>query len=142
MNTNPTTANPTSANPTSTKLTGMVADTRTDAKISGTVVTMTNDISKRAYLDTATVNRIREIDLLTYLRQISPNDLYQRSTECRLHSTPRFWISNRKWYDHDTEQGGVSALDFLVKVKGMPFLEAAHMILDGGLPNMLIPPRK
>jgi len=130
----------TSANQTSAKLTGMVGDTSIDAKINGTIVTMTDAISKRAYLDTATINRIREIDLLTYLRQISPNDLYQRSTEYRLHSTPRFWISNGKWYDHDSEQGGVSALDYLVKVKGIPFLEAAHMILDGGLPNMPIPP--
>ena len=137
---NPTRANPTRANPTSAKLTGMVGDTSTDAKINGTIVTMTDAISKRAYLDTATINRIREIDLLTYLTQISPNDLYRRSTEYRLHSIPRFWISNGKWYDHDTEQGGVSALDYLVKVKGMPFLEAAHIILDGGLPNMPIPP--
>lgn len=92
------------------------------------------------FLDADAINRIREIDLLTYLEHTAPHDLYKRSTEYRLHSQPRFAISHGKWYDFDSQRGGVSALDFFVKIRGMPFLEAAHMILRGGLPNLPIPP--
>lgn len=99
-------------------------------------------MSALPFLDAETIDRIREIDLLTYLEHTAPDDLCKRSTEYRLHSQPRFAISHGKWYDFDSERGGVSALDFFVKIRGMPFLEAAHMILQGGLPDIPIPPPK
>jgi hypothetical protein len=40
-------------------------------------------------------------------------------------------ISNGMWFRHSTQQGGVSALDFLVKVRGVHFVDAV-LSLTGG----------
>ena len=37
-------------------------------------------------------------------------------------------ISNGKWFRHSTQQGGVSALDFLVKVRGVHFVDAVQSL--------------
>jgi hypothetical protein len=92
------------------------------------------------FLSKDVIDRIRAVDLLTYVRQTAPDDLVKRSTEYRLRSHPRFNISHGKWYDFDAGIGGVSALDYYVKIHGMPFLEAAHMILGRGLPDLPLPP--
>lgn len=72
----------------------------------------------------------RTIDLLTYLRQRNPEELVHISgnTYCtREHDSLK--ISNGKWCWFSRGIGGRSALDYLIKVKGIPFTEAVGMIL-------------
>lgn len=72
----------------------------------------------------------RKVDLLTFLSQNDPLELIHvaGSTYCtREHDSLK--ISNGMWYWFSRGIGGRSALDYLIKVKGIPFTEAVGMIL-------------
>ena len=76
------------------------------------------------------IERAREMDLLTYLRQNDPGNLVHLSggEYCtREHDSLK--ISNGKWMWWSRGFGGASALDYLIKVKDIPFTEAMKMIL-------------
>ena len=77
------------------------------------------------------IAQAREMDLLTYLRLYDPGELVHVSGNeycTREHDSLK--ISNGKWNWWSRGFGGQSALDYLVKVKGIPFIEAMGMILD------------
>jgi hypothetical protein len=83
------------------------------------------------YYDKERVEKARKMDLLTYLRLCDPGDLVKVSGEnysTRTHDSMS--ISNGKWMWWSRGFGGASALDYLVKVRGHPFLEAVGMILN------------
>ena len=72
----------------------------------------------------------KQMDLLTYLQQYEPQELVRiaGNTYCtREHDSLK--ISNGKWCWFSRGIGGRSALDYLIKVKGIPFTEAVGMIL-------------
>lgn len=75
------------------------------------------------------IRRAREMDLLTYLRCYEPQELVKTSSgeySTRTHDSVK--ISNGKWYRFATNEGGVSALDYLIKVEGIPFIQAVQKI--------------
>lgn len=83
------------------------------------------------YIKPETLEKIKEIDLLTYFRLYEPNELVHISHETysvRSHDSIR--ISNGMWVRFSNGDGGRSALDYLIKVKGMKFLEAVQFLLD------------
>ena len=72
----------------------------------------------------------RKVDALTDLRQYEPLELVHvaGNTYCtREHDSLK--INNGKWYWFSRGIGGRSALDYLIKVKRIPFTEAVGMIL-------------
>ena len=72
----------------------------------------------------------KRMDLLTYLRNYEPYDLVKFSGNTyttRTHDSLK--ISNGKWMWWSRGIGGRNALDYLVKVKGMSFLEAVETIV-------------
>ena len=72
----------------------------------------------------------KEIDLLSYLRLHEPTELVRKSgnTYCtREHDSLKISIGKWCWFSRGI--GGRSALDYLIKVKGIPFTEAVGMIL-------------
>ena len=76
------------------------------------------------------VSRAREMDLLTYLKFYEPNELKRLSRKVystRTHDSLK--ISNGWWMWWSRGIGGRSALDYLIKVKGMKFSDAAGLIL-------------
>ena len=82
------------------------------------------------YIAAEDIAKAKEMDLLTYLRNYEPQELVHVSgnTYCtREHDSLR--ISNGKWCWFSQGIGGRSALDYLIKVKGIPFTEAAEIIL-------------
>ena len=82
------------------------------------------------YIAAEDIARAKEMDLLTYLRNYEPQELVHVSgnTYCtREHDSLR--ISNGKWCWFSQGIGGRSALDYLIKVKGIPFTQAAEIIL-------------
>lgn len=82
------------------------------------------------YYTSKFLQEAKEVDLLSYLRQCAPHELVNvsGSTYCtREHDSLK--ISNGKWCWFSRGIGGRSALDYLIKVKGIPFTEAVGMIL-------------
>ena len=82
------------------------------------------------YIAAEDIAKAKEMDLLTYLRNYEPQELVHVSgnTYCtREHDSLR--ISNGKWCWFSQGIGGRSALDYLIKVKGIPFTQAAEIIL-------------
>lgn len=73
------------------------------------------------------VKRARELDLLSYLQAYNPQELKPdgpgRYTTA---SHGSLVISNGKWRWNSHGIGGVSALDYLIKVEGMGFVAAVE----------------
>ncbi len=81
------------------------------------------------YIPPEVVTKAREMDLYTYLKTYEPQELvhFGGSTYCtREHDSLK--ISNGKWYWFSRGIGGRSALDYLIKVKELPFTEAVERI--------------
>lgn len=81
------------------------------------------------YVSPEQIAKAREMDLLTYLRLYEPQELvhFGGNTYCtREHDSLK--ISNGKWYWFSRGIGGASALDYLVKVKDVPFVQAVEQL--------------
>ena len=79
------------------------------------------------------IKHARSIDLLTYLQTFEPTELIhvRGNTYCtREHDSLK--ISNGKWMWWSRGFGGSSALDYLIKVKGMQFLDAMKILTEEG----------
>lgn len=75
------------------------------------------------------IAKAREVDLLTYLEANEPFEIVNKGNghySTRTHDSMD--ISNGKWFRWSTGQGGTSALDYLVKVQGIPFIAAVQKI--------------
>ena len=84
-----------------------------------------------SYVTKEQINRAKQMDLLTYLRTYEPQELVHLSGDVyttRSHDSLK--ISNGKWCLWSRGIGGRSALDYLIKVRGMIFTDAV-MQLDG-----------
>lgn len=82
------------------------------------------------YIPPEVVEKAREMDLLTYLKNYEPQELvhFGGNTYCtREHDSLK--ISNGKWCWFSRGIGGYSALDYLIKVKEMPFTQAVETIM-------------
>ena len=77
------------------------------------------------------IMKVRSVDLLTYLQTYEPTELVhvRGNTYCtREHDSLK--ISNGKWMWWSRGFGGNSALDYLIKVKGMHFMEAMKILSE------------
>lgn len=80
-------------------------------------------------LDPAVIEQARQMDLLSYLQQYEPSNLKRvaGNVYCtREHDSLK--ISNGKWYWWSRGIGGVSALDYLIKVREYGFVEAVEAL--------------
>ena len=98
--------------------------------------------SNRLYvqIDPAVIEQARQMDLLTYLRNYEPSNLKRvaGNVYCTAeHDSLK--ISNGKWYWWSRGFGGVSALDYLIKVKKYSFVEAVEQ-LTGVVRDWIPPP--
>lgn len=76
----------------------------------------------------------REIDLLTYLENREPQELVHSAPgEYRTATHGSLVISKGKWYWNRGQFGGVSALDYLIKIRGMGFTEAVAELSESGV---------
>lgn len=82
-----------------------------------------------AYIAPEVVQKVKQIDLLTYLKSYEPYELVHFSGNTYTTKThDSLKISNGKWMWWSQGIGGRSALDYLIKVKGISFIEAVEMI--------------
>lgn len=81
------------------------------------------------YIPTEVIEQVRKIDLLTYMQTFEPDELVRISPNCyRTRTHDSLKISNGKWMWWSRGIGGYSALDYLVKVRGLSFLEAVDTL--------------
>lgn len=99
---------------------------------------------RKTYYSKEEIEKAREMDLFTYLKLYEPENLVHihGNVYCtRQHDSLK--ISNGKWMWWSRGFGGASALDYLIKVNGLPFLEAME-ILSGkkeSEPSFFVPPK-
>ncbi len=75
------------------------------------------------------IARAKEWDLLSYLRAYEPQELKKSGgREYRTVTHDSLKISNGKWNWHSRGIGGRTALDYLVKVRGMDFVKAVETL--------------
>lgn len=83
-----------------------------------------------SFVNAEDIMAARQIDLLSYLQTYEPGELVKLSgnSYCtREHDSLK--ISNGQWYWFSRGIGGKSALDYLVKVKEMPFTDAVKLLV-------------
>ena len=81
------------------------------------------------YVEPEIIEQVKKIDLLTYLKTCEPHELVRISPNCystRTHDSLK--ISNGKWMWWSQRIGGYNALDYLIKVRGISFLEAVETL--------------
>ena len=82
------------------------------------------------YVTREMIDRAKEMDLLTYLQTYEPQELvYFGGSTCCTREHDSLKISNGKWCWFSRGIGGRTALDYLVKVKEVPFTEAVERIV-------------
>lgn len=78
-----------------------------------------------------TIEKVKQIDLLTYLQVNEPQELVKVSpTTYATKSHDSLKISNGKWMWWSRGIGGRNALDYLTKVRELPFLEAVGILAN------------
>lgn len=93
------------------------------------------------YINAEDIIAARQIDLLSYLQTYEPGELVKLpgNNYCtREHDSLK--ISNGKWHWFSRGIGGRTALDYLVKVKEMPFPDAVRLLT--GAPIQTYAPSK
>ena len=95
-----------------------------------------------AYLSPEEIHAAKQIDLLTYLQTNEPGELVRISSDSyctREHDSLK--ISHGKWYWFSQKFGGRTALDYLIKVKGMSFPDAVRVLNGSSFKpkNLLLP---
>jgi len=82
------------------------------------------------------INQARSVDLLDYLRTYEPSNVRKSkgtANEYYMVEHDSLKMSNGKWFRHSTQSGGYSALDFLMKVRGVHFVDAVQSLTSGNV---------
>ena len=82
------------------------------------------------YIEPEAILEAKKLDLMTYLQNYEPHELvhFFGDTYCtRSHDSLK--ISNGKWFWWSRGFGGRSALDYLIKVRELSFIEAVEQIV-------------
>ena len=81
------------------------------------------------YIEAEALQQARRVDLLSWMQANEPWNIVRISANnycTKEHDSLK--ISNGKWYWFPRGIGGRSALDYLIKVKELPFIEAVERI--------------
>ena len=83
------------------------------------------------YVSKELINKAKEIDLLTYFMNYNPSELVKKGIGTySLKTHDSVIISNGLWHRFSTNEGGRTALDYLIKVEKMTLQEAVESILN------------
>lgn len=97
------------------------------------------------YIAPEVIEQARQIDLLTYLKNCEPHELVRilgNNYTTRSHDSLK--ISNGKWMWWSQRIGGHNALDYLVKVRGVSFVEAVETLMGKAavMPTLTVRPKQ
>ena len=90
---------------------------------------------KMATVSKEQIAQAKEWDLLSYLQAFEPHELKRSGPNeycTKTHDSLK--ISNGKWHWHSHKIGGRSALDYLIKVRGVAFTDAVEMLCGYRMP--------
>ena len=92
------------------------------------------------YVPKELVKKAKEVDLLTYFMNYNPSELVKKGvgTYC-LKTHDSVIISNGLWHRFSTNEGGKTALDYLMKVEKMTLQEAVESILNREIIEYKVP---
>jgi len=82
----------------------------------------------RKYVTDDEIRSARQVDLLSYLQHSEPHELVPEGNGYHSRSHDSLKISNGLWYWFSRGVGGRSALDFLIHVRGMDFIDAVQAL--------------
>ena len=85
------------------------------------------------YIPPEVVEQARQIDLLTYLRRMEPDNVEQVKGTRNVYRTvdhDSLKISNGKWFWWSQGFGGYTALDYLIKVRNYSFMDAVEILTE------------
>jgi len=89
------------------------------------------------------IAQARSVDLLTYLQAYEPQELLRSGPNVyRTVSHSSLVISNGLWFWNRGQVGGRNALDYLIRVRGMGFVEAVETVLGSGAARHSVLPIK
>jgi hypothetical protein len=91
---------------------------------------MAQNIQQR-FVTKEQIRQAKQMDLLSYLQEFEPDELVRISPDVyttRTHDSLK--ISNGKWCWWSRGIGGRSALDYLIKARGMEFVEAVQHLCN------------
>lgn len=92
------------------------------------------------YVPKELVKKAKEIDLLTYFMNCNPSELVKKGIEnYSLKSHDSVIISNGLWHRFSTNEGGKTALDYLMKVEKMSLQDAVENILNRKIIDYVVP---
>ncbi len=83
------------------------------------------------YIDSSTLQNIKSLSAFDYMKNYHPDLLIKngRTDYYHLHHDS-LHFSNGKWYWWSRRIGGTSAIDYLIKVEGMQFIDACWHLID------------
>ena len=83
-----------------------------------------------AYYPPDVIQKVKEMDLYTYLKNYEPDELVHFSRGTYMTKThDSLKISNGMWYWFSQGVGGKTALEYLIRVRDYSFIEAVEIIL-------------
>jgi hypothetical protein len=88
------------------------------------------------------IDRAKQVDLFSYLQQTKPQELVRIGHEycLRSHDSLKINPSNGLWNWHSHNIGGKTALDYLIHVEGIPFVDAVLMLCDEPIQRNVLAP--
>lgn len=75
------------------------------------------------------IAKAKQVDILDYLLEHEPDNLKKTGHEYRLRDRDSLTVSNGKWHWHSRGFGGTTALNYLIRVRGMEFTEAVQVLV-------------
>lgn len=95
------------------------------------------------YVPKELVKKAKEVDLLTYFMNYNPSELVKKGVGTySLKTHDSVIISNGLWHRFSTNEGGKTALDYLIKVEKMTLQEAVKSILNREIVEYVVPKEK
>lgn len=85
----------------------------------------------RKFINKDELEKVKSLDALTYFKNYRPEEIKKHSRNDYIlidHDSLHF--SNGKWYWWSQHVGGTSALDYLQRVEGVPFVQACDYLLN------------
>jgi len=86
-------------------------------------------MSKYIHFDESEIDRARNVDLVSFLS--GRGEILERSGSEYIWPERHITIRGNVWFDQYTREGG-SAIDFIMRVYNLPFLEAVVMLIGKG----------
>ena len=90
-----------------------------------------------AYFEKEEIRQAKQMSAIEFLKRYRPEELVRCGTgeyELRSHDSFKISESTSLWHWKSRDIGGKSALDYLVRVEGVPFTDAVRYLLEQDAP--------